>query len=219
MAKYNYISKLFLFDTVDFKEINNKYDIVDHAIEVEYIPGTIIQSAESPPLGIGIVIGGSATIYADSKPYSPMLRILPQGSEFGVASLFSNGYHTTCVIANEDCTVCYISKRMLEMLFEHEPQVSLNYIKFLSGRVTFLNKKLSTYTKNSAEEKLAYYLFESEPDADGNISVNYSQLAEILNIGRASLYRSLDKLSLNGLIERTSKSIKIINKDKLLDIK
>ena len=69
MEKYNYISELFLFDNVDFKEINNKYDIVDHAIEVEYKPGTIIQSAESPPLGIGIVIGGSATIYADSKPY------------------------------------------------------------------------------------------------------------------------------------------------------
>lgn len=219
MAKYTYISKLFLFNGIDFDDLNAKYDIINNAVTVEYENGTIIQSSDNPPVGIGIVIEGSAAIYADSKSYSPMLRVLPKGAEFGVASLFSSGHHTTCVIADEGCTVCYISQKTLEMLFANEPQISLNYIKFLSGRVTFLNKKLSTYTKNSAEEKLAYFLFESEVDAEGNIFVNYSQLADMLNIGRASLYRSLDKLSRCGLIERTSKSIKIIDKEKLLEIK
>lgn len=219
MEKYICISKLFLFNGMDFDELDSKYSIVNSTVTVEYEPGTIIQSSAQPPVGIGIVVSGSAAIYADSKSYSPMLRILPVGSEFGVASLFSCGSYTTCVIADEGCRVCYISKNTIEMLFEKEPAVSINYIKILSEKISFLNKKVSTYTKSSAEEKLAYYLFESETDDHGNIPVNYSQLADMLNVGRASLYRSLDKFSRCGLIERTSRSIKITDKNKLLEIK
>ncbi len=217
MKNYSFISKLFLFDGLDFSSLDDKYRITESVVSVEYETGAVIQSADIKPIGIGIITGGSAKIYADSKSTSPLLRTLPLGGEFGVASLFSNGSYTTCVIADESCEVSYISKKTLEMLFAHEAKISVNYIKFLSGRISFLNQKLSTYTKTNTEDKLSYYLYECETDNEGNIAVNYSQLADILNIGRASLYRSLDKLSRCGIIERTSKTIKIIDKNKLLE--
>ncbi len=217
MTKYSFISKLFLFDGMDFSLLDDKYKIMSSVVSIEYEPGSIIQSSDIKPLGIGIITGGSAKIYSDSKSNSPLLRTLPLGGEFGVASLFSSGSYTTCVIADENCEASYISKKTLEMLFANETQISINYIKFLSGRISFLNQKLSTYTRTSAEDKLAYYLFECETDDEGNIAVNYSQLADVLNIGRASLYRSLDKLSSCGIIERTSKTIKIIDRNKLLE--
>lgn len=216
MSKYSLISNLFLFKDTDFDRLDREYSIVKNTVTVEYESATIIQSATTAPAGIGIVTGGSAKIYADTKSYSPLLRVLPIGSEFGVASLFSDGSHTTCVIADEDCEVTYITKKSLEILLKNEPQVSINYIKFLSGRISFLNKKVSTYTKASTEEKLSYYLYECEADEEGYIDVNYSQLADILTIGRASLYRCLDKLSRAGIIKKTSKTIQIIDRNKLL---
>ena len=54
----------------------------------------------------------------------------------------------------------------------------------------------------------------SRQDAD----VSISDIAVMLNMGRASLYRALDKLSAEGIISKDGRRIKIINKSKLKKI-
>ena len=43
-----------------------------------------------------------------------------------------------------------------------------------------------------------------------------NSLCEMLNLGRASLYRAVDKLEADGCIKRNGKQITIINKELLL---
>jgi len=90
------------------------------------------------------------------------------------------------------------------------------YISFLSGRIRFLNRKIAFYTSGSAERRVALYLSsfnsdEIEPDIPMN------SLCELLDIGRASLYRAFDKLTDDGFIKRDGDKINIVNRQAMLD--
>lgn len=91
-----------------------------------------------------------------------------------------------------------------------------NYLSFLSDRIDYLNKKITYITAGSAERKLATF-FASFEKAEFELPVSFSSLSDMLDIGRASLYRALDKLVSDGCIERDGNDIKIINKALMLE--
>ena len=218
MNEPTYLSDLFLFKNLDFDLLDRKYRICENAIKVDYMTNDTILSASTAPIGIGIISKGSARIYSAESSDSPVLRLLTPGSIFGVASLFMNGGYTTTVIAEENCSVTYISIESINTMCKREPEISLNYIKFLSDRISFLNKKISIFTKGSTEAKLAYFLYEYSDEANAVLTVNYSLLAEMLGIGRASLYRCLDKMVIDNIISRTSKTITVLNRNELIKL-
>jgi CRP-like cAMP-binding protein len=107
-----------------------------------------------------------------------------------------------------DCTVITFSKSFVEACIRENSRVSLNYIEFLSKRVSFLNKKINAYTAKSAENKLYTYLLQL-PRTENEIilPVDMSTVAKMLGIGRATLYRAFDKLEQNGTIIKKDKKI------------
>ena len=89
------------------------------------------------------------------------------------------------------------------------------YLQFLAERVQFLNAKIRSFTAGSTERRLALWL--AEHAQNGAIRTpSLSMLAETLDIGRASLYRALDKMELEGLITRNGREIKVPCTDTLL---
>jgi DNA-binding MarR family transcriptional regulator len=95
-----------------------------------------------------------------------------------------------------------------------------NFLEFLSGKIRFLNRKIVTLTAGSAERRLAYFLDTSIPegkDDTAEITVQMNSLCEMLNLGRASLYRAADRLCEEGFIERIGKTIRIINRKGMMD--
>ena len=90
------------------------------------------------------------------------------------------------------------------------------YLRFMSQKIVYLNKKIATFTASNAESKLALYLTEYSVKDEFSLSVSMSELAKTLGVGRASLYRSLDKLVDSKLIERNGSDIRIINREDLL---
>lgn len=95
-----------------------------------------------------------------------------------------------------------------------------NYIAFQSGRIRFLNDKINGILFKSTGRSLSCWLVENAEKTDGiycvDLQTSYSRLAEILNMGRASLYHSFDELERAGLIEREGKRIAMPDPDKLL---
>ena len=95
-----------------------------------------------------------------------------------------------------------------------------NYLAFLSEKIRYLNRKIVTLTAGSAERRLAYFLDTSIPENAADIptiTVPMNSLAEMLNLGRASLYRAADRLSEEGFIERDGKTIKVINRKGMME--
>ena len=90
-------------------------------------------------------------------------------------------------------------------------------MQFLSRKIIYLNKKLATLTAGSAEKKLAAYI--SEHQIDGVFTAtSLSELANILQMGRASLYRAIDSMTENGIIKKSGKQFIISDLIKLKNI-
>lgn len=218
MCDLKIIEQLFLFKGLDYKFIENRFHISKNAIIVEYKPDEIILSASDIPFGIGIVLDGCATITTSVLNNAPKLRKLTQGDTFGAASLFKNykDYSTT-VVADKQTTIAYIDKQIVRLLCECVPQIAINYIEFLSDRVAFLNSKISTFSTPNTDARIAYYIYTlvEGQEKDATLPFTYSQLAENLGIGRASLYRALDNLCTENIIERDNKTLKVKSIEKL----
>ncbi len=167
---------------------------------------------------LGILLSGKAQICSADDGKNVILRTLRDGDVFGAASLFLNDAPPLSQItAQERCTVLLLDRAAVRMLMQQDAAFLDAYLAFLAGRVQFLNKRIRCFTAGSAERRLALWLAAEEHDAL-TLSGSLGALADTLDIGRASLYRALDKLEAQGLITRQGRTIHIVSRTKLLEI-
>ncbi len=221
MDKLQLLKKLFLFCNVDFNELDRRYSVSANVTEAEYKAGEIILSTDEKPVGIGIVSSGKALISTSVHGNAPMLRSLSAGDTFGAASLFmkERGY-ATGVVSDTESTIIYIPLETVRYLCAQVPQIAMNYIEFLSDRIAFLNTKVSTFSAQSADGRIAYYIHRLVDGGEGSaeLPVSYIQLAKMLGIGRASLYRALDSFCDAEIISRDGRTITVLRPDELRKI-
>lgn len=141
----------------------------------------------------------------------PMNDLLP-GDVFGVAALFgTDEAYPSTVVAESDCRILYIPQETVVRWMKEVPTVAQNYVGFLSDRIRFLNRRLSTLTAGQTDGKLWRYLL-AHRDANGMVTLTdgMGELAERLDMSRSSLYRSLDSLTQMGKIRRQRRTIIIL---------
>ncbi len=163
---------------------------------------------------IGVLLEGRATVKRNnSDGASISVRNIAAGEIFGSVSIFGDWKDgLSSITAQSKGLICYICEEKFKSLLFAFPQVSLNYIAFLSDRLRFLNTNLDIFTANSTEAKL-YKFLSSLADEQGyaDLTINMSELAHRLNVGRSSLYRDIDSLTQKGLITRQN-NVFIINR-------
>ena len=140
------------------------------------------------------------------------IRTITSGDVFGAASVFGDWQvGMSSIIANEICDVIYITEENLCKIIEDYPQISLNYITYLSDRIRFLNRKIDAFATKSTEERLYEFLL-SQSDNNGNITLGFgiSELARRLKVGRTSIYRDIESLESKKLISRNANNFQII---------
>lgn len=162
---------------------------------------------------VGIILNGRAKIFKRNEiGDSVTMRNITLNEVFGVASVFGEWKENfSSIKAITPCTVMYFSEERLRLIFAEFPQVAMNYIIFLTDRIRYLNKKIDTFSADSAEEKLYEFLI-SLADDENCVSLDFgmAELARRLKIGRSSLYRSIEALENNNLIKRDKNKFKII---------
>lgn len=164
---------------------------------------------------VGLILQGNAV--AEKGHGSVILNQFTPGSCFGVATLFSRSKcYVTTVRAKSDCQVLFLSGDSMSRLFREENKIALNYIAFLASRIHFLNRKIDQFTATSAEEKLALWLLEqAELQNPIELNISYAKLADMLDLGRSSLYRALSSLEENGILKKEGKRLTILDFSRL----
>ena len=88
---------------------------------------------------------------------------------------------------------------------------AVNFAEFLVGRVLFLNKKIASLAGYSASSRLTMYIEDNASMRDGvmqlRLPCSLTDFAEMLGVGRASLYRTLDAMEAEGKITRRGRNI------------
>ncbi|MBQ9901846.1 MAG: Crp/Fnr family transcriptional regulator [Clostridia bacterium] len=164
-----------------------------------------------------IVVSGSVRIYSgDDAGGEILLNVVGAGQPFDIAALACGEDNPVPSVVKSagKCRVAFIGTMALPLLMERYPKVAANVMEFFCGRIAFLNRKIHTLSRGTAERRLADWLL-AEFSADGGkpeVTVrSCSELAVRMNLSRASLYRALGILEQSGLISRTGKRIELLD--------
>lgn len=145
------------------------------------------------------------------------------GELLGEVAAFSNANQYPCnTISKEKSTIIVWSKDSFFELIKSNETILKSFLTLISNKAYFLNLKVEALSFSLAKERVAYSLIH-EFDIDKNsiitLSFGKSAWADNLNISRASLYKELDSLHKDNLIEIIdSKKIKILDINNLYKI-
>jgi CRP-like cAMP-binding protein len=170
--------------------------------------------AVHPPVATGkaagILLSGRATVTTPDPAREALLRYLDAGELFGIAGLFDNAPSVSMIRAKGACRVFFLTGDAVKTLLEEDHVFLSQYLAFLSGRIRYLNQKIGYLTAGSAERRLALYLAsygEERIELDASISA----LSDLLDVGRASLYRAFDRLSADGFLQKEGRTLTLLD--------
>lgn len=183
-----------------------------------FAKGETVYSEKSFSRSLGVVLDGSLRVTKDNADgHAMIMSTLVSGSLFGAAALFNDEeQYVTNISALEESRIVFFSQRLVERMIRREPHIAENYIKYLSERILFLNKKMYLLTAGTAEQRLAGFLLDNLPCCQAaELPLPMNKLASALNISRASLYRAMDALCEGGAVVKTGKKICIKDAERL----
>lgn len=175
-----------------------------------------ILSPGTPGDALYVLCDGLAAAYSADPDKPVLLRTFEPYELFGISNLFTDMPFATHVVAKNECTVLVLSKAFLTYLIDHDSAVRYQYITFLAQKTLYLNHKISCLTAGSAEKRLAHWLDANTQDGLVRLEIPMNALCTMLDIGRASLYRAFDKLEHDGFILREQKTVRILDRDRML---
>lgn len=208
MTKIEFFANTFLFRNIPCEKIEAL--IKDAVIERCFERGELIYACDSFEKMLGFVFEGECEVVSKNSRV-PLNTLLPYSS-FGITAIYSpENEFPTNVYAKRSSVVYFISRDSLMKMISESADISYNIIAFLIGRISFLNKKIATFSGENVECKLAAYLLNLYKIIGDSFDLNLKHTAEEINAGRASLYRALSSLETDGIIKRNGKNIIIID--------
>ncbi len=194
-------------------------EVVSASSLLTFPPGAELKGYDDKPF-LCIIQKGAAHVYTKEHSSDLLLRILQKGDTFGVATLFGNTGESavTRIIATAETHALCMSEDAVRYLITNDSNFALRYIDFLADRIRFLNKRIACVGAGSAEDKLCTWILNQTPDQETavfTLPMSLSRLADLLGLGRASLYRALDELEAKGLILRQGKQLSIPHRSAL----
>lgn len=155
---------------------------------------------------LAVFVKGKAEIYKKDA----FLKMVFEPSVIGLATLFDNtNAYISTLIAKSQTTLLLLSEKNVESLISESPEFSKRLILLLSEKLRYLNRRIDFYTTSGAEGKLHAFLLSTAGDR-GYVELPMTRLSEILDIGRASLYRAISCLEEEGYIKKQGKKIFLI---------
>ena len=176
--------------------------------------GEEILTPDSREKCAGLILEGKARVSTADSAKKNILRELAQKDVFGIANLFSGAPFVTEIRASSPCRILFLPELAVRHLLEDDRAFLYNYLGFLSSRIRFLNQKICYFTAGSAERRLALYLLSFKSQTI-SIDLSLSSLAELLDLGRASLYRAFDALEEAGYLKKEGRAVKILRPKEL----
>ncbi|MGI5976986.1 MAG: Crp/Fnr family transcriptional regulator [Candidatus Limivicinus sp.] len=208
-AEYREVLRnFFLFRTLPEADFEKVLEVLELR---EFEKNQPIYTHHSFQNSLAVILSGEAAVYKDS---GTLLNLLGPGCCFGAAALFAPAKeYVTTVTASKASVLAFLPGESLRLLLRQYPDMAMEYISFLSGRIQFLNRKIDSFTTDSAEDALWVWL---KNRAGGSsvvtVSGGYSRLARELSMGRASLYRALSQLENEGKIVKNGAEITILRR-------
>lgn len=194
---------------------------VSDCTAAEYEKNEVVYDKTNFYRSLGIVLEGRLRVTKENADKRPIvMSTLQRGAIFGAAALFnSEPEYATKITAIERSRVLFLPQRLIKRMIEREPDIAENYIRYLSERILFLNRKIYFLTAGTAEQRLAGFLLDNLAVGEfSEMPMTMHRLADALNMSRASLYRAFDELTASGAVLKQGKLVCINNAELLKNL-
>lgn len=194
---------------------------VSDCTAAEYEKNEVVYDKTNFSRSLGIVLEGRLRVTKENADKRPIvMSTLQRGAMFGAAALFnSEPEYATKITAIEHSRVLFLPQRLIKRMIEREPEIAENYIRYLSERILFLNRKIYFLTAGTAEQRLAGFLLDNLAVGEfSEMPMTMHRLADALNMSRASLYRAFDELTASGAVSKQGKLVCINNAELLKNL-
>ena len=181
MQSNDFIKSCFLFKGV--KEETLVQLLKDNPPKIAgYKRGDTVYSPSEEKL-VGFVVKGRCEIRRIKPDGSKtVLNSLSENGSFGILSAFSDEEFPTQIFALTNCEVLYFTGEQIRHFVNSNLQISTNLINFLVNRVSFLNKKIATFSGTRVEDRLsAFLLCESEKYSSDTFPFNCQKTAKSID--------------------------------------
>ena len=180
---------------------------------VVFSRGQIVSDCKEYFGKIGVILSGTIVAEEKNSCGKVVLNTLKEGSIIGVTSLFNK--ESECVsrvVSKTKSEILFIAEERMTDYLLGDKDLNISYITFLTEKIRFLNRKITTFTTPTTESALVKYLSNQKED---ELIIVAAKLSKQLNIGRSSLYRAIDELQKKRIIEYKNGVLKILNRGKL----
>lgn len=190
--------------------------------ESHFQKGEMIAMQDEPCNRLIIITSGSVkTEMAD--PSGKVVKVEDISAPSPLAILFLFGEHNRFpvqVTAQEDLTALVIPKLTVLKMLQLNEQLLINYLNISAIYASKLTKKLHFMSFRTIRQKIALYLLDLMKENSTTVELDKTQhsLAEFFGVSRPSLAREMYNMQDDGLIEVNRKQIKIIDKNRLIQL-
>lgn len=179
------------------------------------------------PKGVYLLTKGKLKIYQQNYDgTNQILFIYKEGELFGYRPILSNEAHPVSAEALESCSLTFFEKDAFLEIIDKSTAFSKQLLRSLSHEFTVLTYRLNAYAQKSISQRIALALLilnQKYTNADqregfAEIKLIRTDLANYVGTSLETLIRNLKILKTKKIISIQSKSIKIIDFKKLLEI-
>ena len=168
---------------------------------------------------VGLVAEGSLDVYSIAMDGRELiLSSLERGDCFGIINLMTETEIPTVLKCRTDATLLLIPREEVRKAVEKDQELALRYAVLCNRKMQFLIRKIEFLTMYSGRKRLIQFLLSSSgPSGRVDSAGTREDMASMLGISRASLFRELADLQEEGLICQKRGRIQVLNREAMED--
>jgi CRP/FNR family transcriptional regulator len=216
------LKDIVLFQGVSPEKIKT---LAAQATTKKFKPGEMIIGEADPIRSFYVVLSGQVKLYRSSaEGKEQTLQLLGPGDPFGLCTAFATDSFPASAMAIEESTVLFIPGMVMEVLARQEPAILFNIIQILSQRLKDSMTLIESLALKELPGRLASFLMHSvsgnRSDQKNAIELTISQreLSKILGATPEALSRALRKMTNDGIISTSGRSMTILDRQALTQL-
>lgn len=197
--------------------------LVEAGVTHWYKKGEIIFREGGIPTGIFYVKTGRVKKYrSTAKGGEQVFFICSEGELLGYHALLGEDYYPDSAATIEDSQITFIPKDVFVQALKNSTVLSNRLLKALAHEFSLFINSITNLATKTVRERLAFQLllldekFKRPSQGAGAITLSRTDLANLVGTAKETLVRLLQEFKTAGLIEKTDKTIKVLNRKGLL---
>lgn len=221
MIDFDYLMSSPLFKGMEQKELEKLTSIIQYEVQT-YEKGEIILREHEPIETAYFILRGSVRTYFEAAGGREInVNVLDNLSAIAQGSLFaSETTYSVNAVALESVMIIKIKREELLKALQSNHVLLHNYLSYGSVKFSQMTARIRILLIKTIPQKLAFYILDLAGNTRSSVVLPMSQteLADFLAVTRPSLARGLRQLSEMKLISYKTRTIQILDKEKLVEV-